>query len=100
MRNCNRDGLCDQTIFILHDLRVDHIIEQLYFYSMNSAIQWLARFVSYLVLLTLPSVVMISLMGWFQTIIVNMSMTAYFTPEPALKGMCCILNNNKKCIAS
>ena len=27
-----------------------------------------------------------------------MSMTAYFTPEPALKGMCCILNNNKKCI--
>ena len=31
---------CEQAIFVLHDVRVDNITEQLYFYSMNSTIQW------------------------------------------------------------
>ena len=34
--NYNRDWSCEQAIIVPHDLRVDYITEQLYFYSMNS----------------------------------------------------------------
>ena len=38
--NYNRDWSCEQAIIVPHDLRVDYITEQLYFYSMNSTVQW------------------------------------------------------------
>ena len=40
IRNRNRDQSSEKAIFVLYDLRVDNITEQLYFYSMNSPIQW------------------------------------------------------------
>ena len=40
IRNYNRDWSCEQAIFVLHNLRVYYITEELYFHSMNSPIQW------------------------------------------------------------
>ena len=40
LRNYNSDWSCEQTIFVLHELRVDYITVQLYVYSINSPIQW------------------------------------------------------------
>ena len=58
IRNYNSGWSFEHTIFILHDLRVGYITEQLYFYSKNSPFQWV-----FLIVTGKPSVLPYSLVS-------------------------------------